>query len=253
MPLIDDMLRVTLGAFRIGGLLVAMPIFGSSPVPPQVKFFFAIAFGVMLLPFHMQLPAEIMRSNDMIIMMAIKEVAVGLAMGFGARLLFLVVTMGLEFAGLQMGFAIANIFDPANNAQISVLAQFGVVLTIIYLLQINFHHDVFRILIKSYEVIPFGMPSWDFGITIDRLTGFLSECFVLAIRISMPIMIAMLTMHIIMGVISKTAPQMNLFFNVAFVINIATGLILLAMMLPRIFTILDQFSNSLMKKGFGLW
>lgn len=249
----EELVNIALGSLRMGGLLVSMPVFGTSPIPAQTKFFFAIAMGMLLAPFHPSVPAELLENNTVVLLLAGKEVGIGLIMGFGARFIFLVVTMGMEFAGLQMGFAIANIIDPTNNDQISVLSQVGVVLVMLYLFGVNFHHDIFLALVRSYDLVPMGLPVWDMGGVVARMSVFLKDAFDLALRLSFPIMAAMLTMHLVLGIVSRTAPQMNLFFNVAFVVNIATGLLLLTLMYPQMFPSVRQYAAGLFQKGYGLW
>lgn len=251
--LVEPIIQITIGAFRVGGLLLAMPIIGAIPSPGPLKFILAIGIAFLLHPFLPAIPSSLLSSQGSIILVMAKEIGLGLFMGFMARFLFLVVTMALEFAGLQMGFAIANFFDPQNNSQISVLGQLGVVVTAVLFFQLNFHHDIFRLLIKSYEVIPISLPEWKTGMMATRLISFLSDSFQIGVRLALPVIVSMLTMHSIMGIIGRTAPQMNLFFNIAFIVNIFIGLMLMLVVFPHIFNEVVRMGEKLFRYGYGLW
>ncbi len=248
-----DILKVILGSFRIGGLLIAMPLFGASPFPPQLKFFFAVSLAFMASRFFPPLSSALWENNGVILLVTARELCLGLFMGFGIKLIFLVMSMSLEFMGLQMGFGVASLFDPQTSSQVSVLGQLGVVLMILFFLSANLHHDLFYTLIRSYEKIPIGFPDWDFSKMIQNIVFSLKEAFEVSLRLSFPILFAMLTIHVIQAVIARTAPQMNLFFNVTFMVNIVAGLFLLSLQWPQIFSEVDRFARGLAKTGYQLW
>lgn len=255
MPVLwlDQILRTFIGSFRIGGMILSMPVFGTSPVPSSVKFFFAIALSAAMTPFQNHLPSEIWGRPEVLFLIGARELFFGLIMGFGMRMIFLLVTMALEFCGLQMGFSIANVLDPQNNSQISVLAQLGATVTVIFFFAANLHHETFIALVRSYQILPMGLPDFDMAIQMDRLFKFLAHAVELALKLSMPIMVVMLILHLILGVISKAAPQMNLFFNVAFFINVVSGILLTMLLMPRIFGEMRMYAHAMANKGYGLW
>ncbi len=246
-----DILRISLGSFRMGGLLVAMPVIGTSALPRGFRFIFALAISSMISSFLPELPAGILQGN-LLFLVLMREIGLGLLGGFSIRFVFLLVTMALDFASIQMGFAIANIFDPQNNSEISVVAQLGAVLSIILFFSSNMHHDVFLALIKTYQIIPIGLPDWQVDLLSSRLIAFLSTIFSISLRLSWPVMVVMLTIHIIMGIISRTAPQMNLFFNVTFIVNIVAGFVLIVLTMPRIYSQMKQGMDRLVEHGLGL-
>lgn len=250
---LDVILKVMVGTCRIGGLMLAMPALGAAQFPGPLKFLFAVSLGFILLPFQTPLPPVLWEQNGLLVLCMSREIGIGLFLGFCARFIFLVVTMSLETAGLQMGFAIANVFDPQNNSQISVLAQLGVVMTILFFFGANLHHDLFRALVKSYELLPIGLPDWNLAPFHKSVLGFLRSSFELSIRLAFPVLAAMLIIHVVMGIISRTAPQMNLFFNAAFALNIVAGLVLAALSFPEMMTQVQTYSRRMAAHGYGLW
>ncbi|MBI4239305.1 MAG: flagellar biosynthetic protein FliR [Deltaproteobacteria bacterium] len=250
---LESLLQIALAACRIGGLVIAMPVFGAGPIPPQTKFLFTIAIAAMLHGLMPPVPQALWADEGAMVLVIARELGIGLLVGYSARLLFLVVSMSMEFAGLQMGFAVANLFDPQNNTQVSVLGQLAVVLTVLFFFATNLHHDLFRTVVRSFQVLPPALPSWDGGKLGEQLTQFLSIAFGLALRVALPVLVTMLLINLLMGVISRTAPQMNLFFNVSFIVTIVTGLLLVALTFPRLLLMVRGFNERMLAHGYGLW
>lgn len=249
---LNTLLFITLGAFRVGALLLAMPIFGPTQFPSGLRFVLAIALSSLMAPLQPELTAQILSSNYLILLTIVREVLIGLVMGFSLRFLFLLLSMSLEFAGMQMGFAIASMLDPLNNTNISVLSQLGVVTTVLLFFATNMHHHVFIALYKSFTLLPVGPFDLNMGRMIENLVYFFRTVFESAIRLALPIMMAMLTIHFVLAIISRAAPQMNLFFNVAFIVNILIGFLLVALIMPRYFPAIQQVEEMLIGRGLGI-
>jgi flagellar biosynthetic protein FliR len=169
------------------------------------------------------------------------------------RLAFLVGSLAMELIGLQIGFNMANVIDPTNNSQASILSQLSIVLMVIYVFASNLHHEIIWTLYKSYDQIPMGLMDWNFSAFMGRILLFLRLAMETGIRMSFPVMIAMLVFHIIMGVIAKTAPQLNIFFNLSFVVNLLAGMALIIMNWSRLFPTVQSYLQILRNRGFGLW
>ncbi len=247
-----EIVKLIFGSFRMAGLLVAMPVIGASSMPVLVKVVLSIGLSASVVAFQPAMTQNLFEHNGIVILVAMRELGIGLFIGFMARFLFLAITMSLEFSGMQMGFGMASFFDPQSNSQTTVLSQVGLVMGILFMFITNIHHEIFMSLIKSFEVIPIGLPSWEFASMGKNLLYFVVTTFEIAIRLSMPVLAVMIIIHFVMGVISKTAPQMNLFFNVSFIVNFAAGLTLVALSLPSLMTALRQMADSLTQRGYGI-
>ncbi len=108
-------------------------------------------------------------------------------------------------------------------------------------------------MVRSYELLPIGLPTWEFGNLKNHLVYAIGSTFDIALRLSFPVMISMLTVYVIMAVISRTAPQMNLFFNVSFIVNLATGFMLVAITFPQMLMQVKRFSERLLSFGYGVF
>lgn len=233
-------------------MILAMPLIGSFSFPTVIKLLLAIGLAFLILPL-VHIPFVKLQFNDWLIFTILKELALGLMIGFLGRFFFTVLSMAFEFMGLQIGFAIAGIFDPQNNVQVSALSQFGLILSVLIYFTLNFHHDLFLVITKSYEILPIG---FEFKNVLANFVAhtlfFLKTSFLLAFQIALPILMAMLIIQIMIGVISRTAPQMNLFFNVSFFINLVLGLFAVYFVLPVAFEFLKNIGSLLMERGYGL-
>ncbi|QQR81135.1 MAG: flagellar biosynthetic protein FliR [Deltaproteobacteria bacterium] len=213
MPLIIQFLNLSLASLRIGGFLAASPIFSLASVPTQVRVILAFGIGLAMSHHLPALPTSYWEQPGMILLIITKEIGLGLIIGFTMRMIFLVTTWAMELSGLQIGFNMANVIDPANNNQASILAQLSVVIMVIFVFASNLHHEIIWGIFKSYQHIPMGPMDWNFSAFFGRMMLFLKVATEMGIRMSFPIMIAMLVFHIIMGIVAKAAPQLNIFLT----------------------------------------
>ena len=253
MIAIDQIILILMIALRITGLFVAMPIFGATRYSPVLKFYLSVGFALLMLD-HVKFDHSLIEGSYMVIFLAsFKELSIGLAMGYVLRVIFVVVTMSLELAGLQMGFSMANMFDPQSNSQISVLAQLGSVLAVLTFFAAGLHSQLFVVVEKSFQIIPIGIPEGQFGMFMLNIGNLLKQTFILAFRLALPVTLLMVSIQLVLGIIARTAPQMNLFFNLAMSINIFSGLALIYFGLPHFLSVFRQFTSQMAAHGFGMW
>ena len=158
------------------------------------------------------------------------EVLIGLALGFAVRLVFAAIELAGEMMGLQMGLNFAMFFDPTANAQASAVANFFSYIAMLLFISVNGHLLVLMVVVKSYQAFPI-----DHSIlqTFDQLSLYRmgSDLFSTALWIALPL-IGMLTLvNLTMGIVSRIAPQMNI-YAVGFPVTLSVGLVGIAAGLP---------------------
>jgi flagellar biosynthetic protein FliR len=170
------------------------------------------------------------------------EVLLGVLMGLSIRLLFTGIQMAGQLVGFQMGFAVANVFDPVTSAQVSLPAQaYNLFATLIFL-TVNGHHQLLRALAESFRRLPPSAGLWA-DRTGEPLTALAGEMFSLSIRVGAPVLVALLLTSIALGIVARTVPQMNVYF-VAMPVSIAVGLIFMALSFPFVWLVLaDRFAD----------
>lgn len=215
---------------RLSGLFISAPIFSSRQIPVTIKIFILVVLAgsmAFFVPAH--LPLEV-ATPFMFVWAMVLEILVGYTIGFVANLIL----AGLQTAGqlmdMQLGFGIVNVVDPQSGTQIPLMGSFTQTLALLCYLAINGHHFLLQGLIDSYRLVPvlgFNMN----GSFINELVRLSASMFVIALKVSAPIVTAVLTADISMGFIARTVPQMNVFV-VGLPVKILLGMIALLIMIP---------------------
>ena len=238
-----DALKVVLVLLRVSSLFAVLPVFGLKSVPAKFKI---VAGAALSLVVASGIPAGgdlVVRSDFHLAYLAVREVAIGLSLGFVASFIFSTVEFGGEIIGTQMGFAIANIYDPITERQMSVISNFQQALFILLFFAVNGHHILFGAIFRSCEVLPIGGGGLDF-LAVREVLRLGGNIFSIAVQIASPAIIMLLLTHLAIGVISRTVPQMNVFI-ISFPLTISVGVFMLAITVPAFVTMLQTLVGSL--------
>lgn len=219
--------------FRLGGLLLSAPIFAGSHLPVSFKVGLALGLAVSLYPLLSKstLAARGMEPFSLLLSI-VGEVAVGVVIGLAARLLFVGVSLAGELVGVQMGLGIASVVDPQFPQQTSVVAQFMELMTILTFLTLHGHHAFLEAVWASFEAIPLGMFSGAAAAgAASVLVALFGKSLVLAVKLSSPIMVAVLITNVAIGLLARVVPQLN-FFAFGLALTFIVGLLTLLVSLP---------------------
>lgn len=215
---------------RISAAVIAMPLFGARGVPSQTKIGLALLLALIVVPLqgpHLRpIPTNLIVFSSLIG----SEVLIGIALGVAVSLIFHAMQMGASLVGVQMGFGIGAVIDPMTGGQVGTLDQFYQLLVTLVFFAVNGHLIVIQGLLHSFQVVPPGAADISL-IAGDKVTPFFASLFVVAIRISLPVVGALLLTDIAMALVGRTVPQMNVLI-VGFPVKIAVGLLVLAAAMP---------------------
>ena len=214
--------------FRIAGLLSILPVIGGAQVPMRVRVALALLLTILIVPSLGPVPAIDPLSPESLYVSA-QQILIGVAMGLLVLVVFNAVTMAGESIAITMGLGFALMNDPQNGAQVPTVSQFYLVLASLLFLALDGHHSVFLLLHASFTLLPIGQSLEADAIWILVRWG--GMIFTGALSIALPALAAMLTVNIIMGVITRAAPQMNL-FSVGFPITMTVGFAAIMFTLP---------------------
>ena len=215
---------------RISGLMVAAPVLGDNNIPMQVKV--GLAF-VMSLVFYPVLAAPTLGNNPPLLdisLLTLREFATGALMGFSVRILFTGLAMAGEVIGFQMGVGIANIFDPSSQTQVALIGQIYMVFALLLFVVLDGHHLLVQALVESYRILPVGEASATAG-GAKFFTTISAEIFIIGLKIGAPLIVAMMAANMIMGLITRSVPQLNVII-VGIPFTILMGLAFLAIGFP---------------------
>jgi len=214
---------------RALALFTSLPVLGQRVVPVRVRialaFFIAVAAQATLPP----MPAVALDSMAALLLAA-QQVLVGLALGFAVRIVFAAIELGGEMIGLQMGLNFASFFDPATASQTNGVGRlFGAMVALLFVV-IDGHLAVIAALVQSFTAFPVSTDVLGWLRTLQpQLWG--AQVFQLGLWIALPLVGMLLFINIVLGVISRVAPQINV-FAVGFPVTLAVGLVGMLVTLP---------------------
>ncbi len=215
---------------RPGAAFLAAPVFGASFVPVQLRLIIALAIGIPALSAtNFVLPAEGLASIEGFMMVA-GEVMAGLAIGFAVQIGFSAAVLAGETIGNAMGLGFASMMDPASGQQNPMLGQFLTILATFLFLAIGGHLALAATIVESYRALPPG-EAWLTAESIRGLVLFGGVLFAAGLSIALPVGFAILLVQIVMGMLARSAPQLNL-FSVGMPAALLAGIVLLAIAAP---------------------
>jgi flagellar biosynthesis protein FliR len=212
-----------LAFFRIAGMMLFAPLFGSSRIPRRVRVMLASVMTLGILP---SLRPVMMPETLWGLTAGVAgEMAFGLAMGMILSFVFIAAQWAGEIIGQQMGFNLSEVFDPTFGGQGSIVGELYFMLTLVVFLTVGGHHAMLLGLRDSFSALPLlslGMNEPLF----TTLVGFLHSAMVLAVRLAAPMLVTMLVVDLALGLIGKMMPQMNV-MAMGLSLRSALGLIVL--------------------------
>lgn len=208
--------------FRIGAFFMVAPIFGANMVAPQVRIGLAFFLTLILLPLLPPVPIMDGLSPQTWLLVA-QQLLIGISLGFLVQLLFQVFIIFGQIVAMQIGMGMAQMADPASGVNVTVLSQYALILTNLVFLASGGHLVIIYTLVESFTIIPIGME----GITRERSWMIATQggwLFAGALLMALPIIMAKLVVNIALGVVTRAAPQLNIFV-IGFPIMMILGLI----------------------------
>ena len=231
---------------RILAVFSVAPLFSLRAIPMRAKI--GLAFFVALCAQAVLIDQPVISLNGPEAFGAVaQQVAVGLSIGFAVRLVFAAVELAGEVIGLQMGLNFASFFDPTSNAQVSAVARFfGTIATLLFVV-INGHLMVLMAVVKSFDRFPVNGNALQ-GLAQMRLHELGGALFSSALWIALPMIALLLFVNLTLGIISRVAPQMNI-YAVGFPVTLTVGMLGIVATLP----LLEQPVLALMQQAVDLF
>lgn len=215
---------------RLSGLFISAPIFASRQLPGRLKVLIILLLAAVMSSF---VPIQYrMQLDDPVVFIAamISEVFIGYAIGFVAYVLFAAIQMAGQLMDNQIGFSMVNVLDPQSGVQIPLMGNFYYLLALLIYLSMNGHHYLLQAVAQSYQVIP--VLGANLGSNLmEIIASVTAYMVVIAVKISTPVVFAIMITNISMGFIARTVPQMNVFI-VGMPLNIMVGLFTLLILMP---------------------
>lgn len=233
---------VALVALRLAPLFMAAPGLSGSGVPLRVRLLLVAALAICLVSGRgLSGLAPPPLAEGAFLAAAVSEFLIGLAMLSGLLMAFAAFQLAGQVLDTQIGFGIANIFDPVTRSQSPLLGSALDMLAVVLFLGLDGHHMIIRGLARSLERVPLGTPLSMANLPV--LAAQLSQTFAGALALAGPTLLAVLLVDVALAVMSRSMPQMNIFV-LAMPIKIFLGLLVLGLslgyLLPRVRNLFDS-------------
>jgi len=216
---------------RALALLSAMPVIGTRTVPQRVRVALA-AFVAFAAQPALPLPPVVALDSPVMLGLVAQQTVIGLALGFAVRLAFAAVEFAGELIGLQMGLNFAGFFDPVSAGTSTATSRFfGTTIAWLFIV-IDGHLLVVAALVQSFAAFPAGPEPFAFlAATAPQRWG--AELFATGLWIALPLVTMLLFVNLVLGAISRVAPQLSI-FAIGFPITLAVGLLGMLLTLPAL-------------------
>jgi flagellar biosynthetic protein FliR len=224
---------------RFLGFILMAPVFNRKEVPNIIKISFAFIFTVMMTSI---LHPPVMPASNSMFLAIILNIAVGAMVGFMAQLILLAINAGADMINMQMGLSSAMVLDPTTQSQVSILEKMFGLFAVLIFIQLGGIYWLIQAFMRSFQIFPIYATSipLDKLVNMDYLIQMTSNVLFMGLQIASPILLATLAQDIILGVISKTAPQVNV-FQLSFLFKPVLGAAIMVWILPMLVNIISDY------------
>ncbi len=240
---VNQLVWYLLPFFRVAAFIMAAPIFSTGMVPMKIRLIVAVAIAVAIFP-GLTPSADIDPLSLDMVLLIIEQILIGVALGFAMQFIFAAVVNGGQLIGMQMGLGFAQMMDPQTGVNVPVVSQFYNIIAVLLFLSLNGHLVLLQILGESFTLLPVDGAGLSLA-GIEAMVFFSSWIFSGALIMVLPAVVSLLMINVVMGVITRATPQMNI-FSVGFSLTITAGFVVIMLTLS---TALPQLAM-LFNEGF---
>lgn len=231
---------------RILALIGTVPVLSHRAIPVRAKVAIGIAVALVLAP-AIQAPPLSQTLDVVFFETVVRNILIGATLGFAIRILFSGVELAGQMIGLQIGLSFGGFFNPEAPDTDNPVGNFVSLLVLLLFLAIDGHLMVLYGLRQSFEIFPIadGGPN---QLAFEVIAGLGAQVFSIALSISLPILAVMLLINIVLGVMARVSPQLNL-FAVGFPITLCAGMVVLFLFVPH----LEAPIRATLERTLSIW
>ncbi|MFG6330136.1 MAG: flagellar biosynthetic protein FliR [Lachnospiraceae bacterium] len=221
---------------RVASIVSVTPFFGNNSVPVKVKAAISLFLSIIIMNTTDYTNVEYtgLYGYSLLIM---KEAITGLVIGIGSGFCLYILNYSGHFIDMELGLSMAMEFDPSSNIQSTITANFLSHIFMLMFLVSDMHYFIIDALVQSYKLIPIGGAKIEADL-LKVVTTYVSDYFVIAIRVALPIFTCIFIINVILGVLAKVAPQMNMFV-IGIQLKLFVGLFVLFMVMGMMPGVVD--------------
>ena len=225
--------------FRVSSFFMAMPIIGTQMLPMRLRLGLALAVTVLIVPVLPPMPEFDGLSLQNWIVVA-QQVLIGSLLGFSANILLQSFVAGGQIMAMQMGLGFASMTDPANGVNTVILSQIYLMMVMMLFLGMNGYLGLIEIMVDSFDVIPVGLEGVS-KMTLWEIAHWGGWLLMAALMMSLPAVTALLVINFAFGIMTKAAPELNI-FAIGFPFTMLMGVFIVWVSLSGFFSHYQTFS-----------
>ena len=219
---------------RITSFVIGAPFFGYQTIPMKIRL--SIGMLLSLVAFQTVPVVELHYVGVLgFSVLVLKEMMVGLILGFMCNMCTYIISFAGQLMDMEMGLSMASTFDPLTNIQVSISGNMYLYLVMLMMLISNLHYKIVQAILDTFTYFNVGQAVFD-GNLQETAIEFIANFFLVGFRIVLPIFACMLVINVVLGVLSRAIPQMNMFV-VGIQIKVLVGIVLLLIIVPTVPTI----------------
>ena len=234
---------------RMSAMFLASPVFSAAAYPVRSRILLALLVTVLITPSLPAAPALDVLSGPGLLAAA-QQIVIGLAMGFILQMVFGAAVVAGQSIAMAMGLGFAMSVDPQNGVSVPVLSQFYVILATLLFLSMDGHLVLIELLANSFHLLPVGGAVLSEGFALD-IVLWASQMFLGALVVALPALTALLLINLAFGVITRAAPQLNI-FAVGFPVTILAGFIFIFLSMPSTLALFTSLMESGLEQAVQL-
>lgn len=195
---------------RIASMVYLVPVLGTSGVPHRVKIGFSLALAVFLatiIPYDPLPYTTILGYTGLVI----KEAIVGLLIGFFMNICMTILAYAGQLIDQEIGFTMVSMFDQFNKTQTTITANLYNILVLLIVVVSDLYYFIIDAMVDSFKYVPVGTNVYKLDAIYEIFLRFMKNFFVIGFQIALPIFASALLLNVILGILAKSAPQMNMF------------------------------------------
>ncbi len=243
---IERLFVYLVGLARVTAMIGALPIFTASKATVRIRLGISAAVSLLIFPF-LETTFSMQQTKPLgLVLIILQETLLGLLIGLVVQLVFFAVQFGASLVGYQMGLSAAEVLDPQNNQQAPVLSHFYNVLALLIFLALDIHHDLLRVIVRSFSVLPPGQVHFS-GNAVPAVSEMLGEMLVLGLQLSAPALVALMLSTFILGIMSRVFAQLQVFM-LSFPVNISLALIVIGLGMGMAALVLEREFQGLQQR-----
>lgn len=222
---------------RMSAFVMAAPFFGYRSIPNRVKAAISVWLSIVVIYTVPAVPLDYEGVLGFSVLI-LKEMIIGIVLGLMCNLCFYIVSFAGQIMDMEMGLSMANMYDPTTNIQVTVTGNIYNYFLMLMLVVTNMHYYIIRAITDSFSYFNIGEAIIRTDALKNIMVDFMANYFLIAVRIVLPVFCCMLLINVILGVLTKAAPQMNM-FAVGIQIKVIVGIVLLIILVQTLPTVSD--------------